>query len=319
MVNTKNNNYELVNYAYTNLLPKCNNMLPPFYIIEPTNKCNFKCSICPNRYYSDNEKGIMSWELFTKIINEIKHVAVVIQLYWMGESFLHDQIFEMIDFCKSFTTAKVMLSTNGSFLDPDNIEKLVSSRLDDLIISMDACDSQSIYAKIRSGGNIADLNRNVYNLLLKNKSMNIVLQFIDLNLNRVEKIKFIEKWKKMKCKINIQCLYSWANQFPELNRMSDNLSPMISTTRAACSDLWYKASIHFNGNVSICCFDWNNTQYIGNLAEDTMLNIWSNDSIAYCRTIHKCLDFSKIKICSNCDSWATYSEYKDLFNFDKNQ
>lgn len=55
--------------------------LPKYYIIEPTNVCNYKCSICPNRLYSKEEQGYMDWALFVRLLSQIKDCAQVIQLY----------------------------------------------------------------------------------------------------------------------------------------------------------------------------------------------------------------------------------------------
>lgn len=309
-----NNNIAKIDDFYTGKGILENNFLPAFYIIEPTNRCNLRCTICPNKDYNEDEIGNMPWELFVKIIDEIKEVALVIQLYWMGEPFLHKHIFNMIEYCKNNTTAKIMLSTNGSFLNSENIERLINSALDEIIISVDACDSQDIYSQIRIGGNLDILNASIEKLIETNKHINIVLQFIDMFLNRTEKIKFIEKWSPMQCKTNIQCLYSWANQFPELNNMSDNLSKIANCTRQPCADLWYKASIHWNGKISICCFDWRSSEVIGDIFSDRIINIWHNKKIQSLRNSHKNRSFDEIKICSACDAWTPKEEYVKLYN-----
>lgn len=53
---------------------------PKYYIIEPTNVCNYKCSICSNRLYSKEEQGYMDWALFVRLLSQINDCAQVIQL-----------------------------------------------------------------------------------------------------------------------------------------------------------------------------------------------------------------------------------------------
>lgn len=286
--------------------------LPPYYIIEPTNYCNYACRICPNRFYKDSEKGFMDFGLFSKILEQIKDVAEVIQLYWLGEPLLHPQIIMMIEACKAKTHAKVMISTNGSLLSEEFAKKLVDARLDKLIVSMDAAASNEIYQSIRCNGNIELLNNNVSNLLKYASTLDITLQFILTFENQCEKEAFIKKWENKGVKISIQCLYTWANQMSELKKMSDYLSPMIAKSRVPCADLWYKMAIHWDGHVSRCCFDWSFDSCVGDVKKDSVFDVWNSAQMRNLRKQHCKADYAGI--CKNCDAWATEEEYDTLFD-----
>ena len=287
-------------------------IMPVYYILEPTNRCNYACGICPNRLYTEDEKGFMPIELFERIINQIKDYAEVIQLYWVGEPLLHPEISKMIALCKRHTSAKIMISTNGSLLSEDVILNLISNRLDKLIVSMDAAESEEIYRMIRINGDLLTLNGNVMALLNHASELDITLQFILTNTNETEKEKFIKKWDKRGVKISIQCLYTWANQLSELRDESFYLSPMVGTTQTACSDLWYKMPIHWNGKVSRCFFDWSFNNTIGDANTQSIAEIWNSDKLRQLRYQH----YNKIFdcLCGQCDAWAVESEYETLFD-----
>ena len=287
-------------------------IMPAFYIIEPTNHCNYACPICPNRLYQSSEKGYMQFSLFEKIIEEIKDFADVIQLYWVGEPLLHPRIYDMIAYCKNNTRARVMISTNGSLLTPESSKRLLESGLDKLIVSMDASDSAEVYAAMRTNGSIDALNDNVRSLLRYADKLDITLQFILTNANEAEKELFIEKWKPFGVKISIQCLYTWANQLPELNGFSSYMSPMIGNAHTPCADLWYKIAIHWNGEVSRCCFDWSFCNTVGSLADSRLAEIWNGEQMQTLRQNHHCLCFDDL--CRGCDAWATEEEYEYLFD-----
>lgn len=290
--------------------------LPRYYIIEPTNLCNFKCPICPNVLYSPGNLGSMSMRLFTSIIEQITGTAEVIQLYWMGEPLLCNDIYEMINICKVSTNAKVILSTNGSHLNPKTINALVNAGLDEIIVSVDAADSQEIYGQIRKGGKLTDLISSI-DLLLQNKgTLRVTLQFIDLYLNRPEKSKFFEKWKSKDCLLQETCLYSWANQLACLNLASDHLSPVANQDRIPCADLWNKMSIHFNGKISACCFDWNFAMVVGDCNDTALLEIWNGNELQSLRNLHFLKKFHGGFLCGQCDAWATPDEYITLFHLD---
>lgn len=289
-------------------------IMPAFYVIEPTNMCNYSCPMCPNKFYKKNEKGFLSRELFIKIIEQICEYADVIQLYWVGEPLLSDDLFWMIKYCKENTAAKIMLSTNGSLLSQEKAELLVKNGLDKLIVSMDATESDSIYRQMRTNGNIETLTTNVNNLLSFASRIDITLQFILTKANETEKDKFIQQWQNKGVKVAIQCLYTWADQMPELKNFSDLLSPMIGTERVPCADLWYKMVIHWNGEVAVCCFDWSFANTIGNVNYETVQEIWNGAKINALRQLHLNGRTNQVKLCKNCDAWATELEYETLFD-----
>ena len=288
-------------------------MLPSFYVIEPTNRCNLKCSICPNSIGYPLKRGYMEWDLFVKIINQIKNVAQIIQLYWMGEPLLHTRLIDMIKYIKKNTCAKVIISTNGNLLNKKIANLLIDSGIDKIIISCDAAESQEVYSQIRTGGDLHLLNNNIISLLEINKNVKIELQFIEMYINKDELKLFFEKWSNYKCEISVSCLYNWAGQMPELNNCSDNLSPVRTTLRTPCKDLWKKMCIHYNGDVSLCCFDWKNSVPLGSAATTALYDIWSCATIEKYRAAHIENNFNDLLLCQNCDAWAVESEYELMF------
>jgi len=292
---------------------KENKILPKFFVIETSSFCNLQCSICPHKNMSETRKGIMSIELFEKIIKNIKEYAEGIQLYWMGEPFLNKKLIHMIKFAKKLTSAKLIVSTNGLMLNEKLIEEVVNSGLDELIISVDAT-RENTYQKIRVGGNLKILESNIIKVLEYKKKMNskikINLQFIKMHLNNDEISEFKKKWEKYDCEISYSCLYSWSNQMPMLNSMSNYLSPVSNTERRPCLDLWNKMCIRFDGLVSLCCFDYNNTVCLGDLAVESVEEIWNNEKITKIRNEHTTGIYKRI--CLLCDSWAIEEEYENL-------
>lgn len=312
MKSNNQKNFALIQEAYYGNV--AHNIMPAFYVIEPTNLCNYSCPMCPNKFYKKDEKGILKRDLFVRVIAQIREYADVIQLYWVGEPLLADDIFWMIKYCKKNTTAKIMISTNGSLLSREKAEALVKSGLDKLIVSMDAAESDSIYKQMRTNGNIDTLNSNVNHLLSLTSQLDITLQFILTKVNEFEKEKFIKQWQDKGVKLSIQCLYTWADQMPELKNFSNLLSPMIGEKRVPCADLWYKMVMHWNGDVAVCCFDWSFENTIGNVNSESVQEIWNGAKIKALRKLHYQGQTDLLKLCKNCDAWATEFEYENLFD-----
>lgn len=286
--------------------------LPPFYIIEPTNYCNYKCIMCPNRLYKSENLGFMSFKIFKKIIDEISKSAIFIQLYWMGEPLLSKNIFHMIQYIKKNSSAKTILSTNGSLLTPQVTELLCKSELDKIIISLDAIESQNVYSKIRCGGNLKQVISNTEFFLQYNRSVDVILQMLCFKANRDEKEKLLERFNQYNYETRFSWLDTWAGSFPEIAEMADEISPLFSVERKACADLWYKATIHWDGSLAPCCHDWNWQINLGNISEKPLIELWNSKKMQELRLLHARKCFNQIPLCQKCTEWAVFEEYKEF-------
>ena len=166
------------------------------------------------------------------------------------------------------------------------------------------------------GGELNTVIVNIKRFLEKNVDTIVILQVISFytNSNELELIK--EQFKEYKCRFKLSWLDTWANKFPDLAKMSPNICPNNKINRKPCSDLWYKASIHWDGRVSICCHDWDSKTIVGDLNKKSMIEIWNSKILDSYRTIHKNSEFEKIDLCRECFEWATIEEY-DEYLLDK--
>lgn len=137
--------------------------------IEPTTGCNFRCTMCqvssPN-FVSKNLK----FHVFKKIIDSNKQL-LNIKLQGMGEPFINKYLFEMINYANQYGIA-VELVSNGSLITKEKIEKITSSFLSRISISIDGATKQT-FEKIRVKSNFDTVISNVRELNnnLKNKKV----------------------------------------------------------------------------------------------------------------------------------------------------
>ena len=120
--------------------------LPLVMMIDPTNRCNFKCVFCATgddrllKTAPLRSLGDMPLDLFKKIIDDIDAFLPSkikrVQLYKDGEPLLHPNIIEMISYAKNSTAiGEVDLTSNGSLIDRNMANALVVSKLDSIRIS----------------------------------------------------------------------------------------------------------------------------------------------------------------------------------------
>ena len=120
---------------------------PPVCLyLEVTNRCNLLCETCPRTFEELEPPADMSWELFTRIVDQVPNVARVV-LHGVGEPMLVADLQRMIRYLKDRGTY-VLFNTNGTLMRPKRFQELIDTGLDELRVSLDAADSKS-YAKVR--------------------------------------------------------------------------------------------------------------------------------------------------------------------------
>ena len=119
---------------------------PVCLYLEVTNRCNLLCTTCPRTYEELEPEADMSWELFTSIVNQFDSIKRVV-LHGVGEPMLVKDLPERIAFLKR-RDIYVLFNTNGTLLSAANGERLLSTGLDELRVSLDAAES-TVFQMVR--------------------------------------------------------------------------------------------------------------------------------------------------------------------------
>lgn len=120
---------------------------PPVCLyLEVTNRCNLLCTTCPRTYVELEPPADMSWELFTRIVDQVPGVARAV-LHGVGEPMLVKNLPKMVRYLKD-RGAYVLFNTNGTVLSERNGRALIAAGLDELRVSLDASTPES-YIKVR--------------------------------------------------------------------------------------------------------------------------------------------------------------------------
>jgi MoaA/NifB/PqqE/SkfB family radical SAM enzyme len=130
---------------------------PYIAYIDPSNVCPLSCPLCPtgNRS-STHRKGLMTFETFRRIYDEVGKYLYELHLYNWGEPLLNRDIAEMVRYAKRIYNPQVIISTNLSGLSDERAEEIVRSGVDLLNVSIDGV-SQETYEKYRVGGNLGQV------------------------------------------------------------------------------------------------------------------------------------------------------------------
>ncbi len=125
--------------------------MPISYSIEPTNHCNLKCPECPSGLGElTRPLGLLKYEDFKNLIDQIKDTGFYVQLYFQGEPYINKNIPKMIKYAQS-KNIYISISTNGHFITEKNVDIILDNAPDKLIFSIDGLDEET-YQNYRVGG-----------------------------------------------------------------------------------------------------------------------------------------------------------------------
>lgn len=251
--------------------------LPHRLWVEPTNHCNLRCIICPNR----NEallpsRGFMDFEMFKDIIDEASGFAYDINLFHRGESLLHPKIYEMIEYVSRKGLVS-RLHTNATILTRENAERIFDSGLHYMSISFDGYDRET-YEGIRKGASFEKTYGNIIEFLRKKRERRAkrpftVLQVIEV-WNEPRKIKdgkkrhFMEAFNGLPLdKVSIRSPHNWAGSYGD--RSPENRIASL------CTFPWYSLTIFWNGEIVPCPQDFYGSLKIGNIRDGGIRKIWN--------------------------------------------
>jgi MoaA/NifB/PqqE/SkfB family radical SAM enzyme len=116
---------------------------PVCLYLETTNRCNLLCTTCPRTYEELEPPADMSWELFTRIVDQYPAISRVV-LHGIGEPMMVKDLPRMVRYLKERGTY-VLFNTNGTLLRPKKGRELIDAGLDELRISLDAAEAKAAY------------------------------------------------------------------------------------------------------------------------------------------------------------------------------
>jgi len=279
---------------------------------ELTNNCNLQC---PNCYSGSGlmarKRGYMDIDLFKKVMKELSPYLYFVNLYFQGEPMLHPLFFSFVNNCLN---TQSIVSTNGHYLSEENSEKLISSGLNKLIISLDGID-QKTYSTYRVNGNVNSVIDGIKNVAIakkkNNSSLKIEIQFLvnSFNENQIPQIRQLAKsvhasigLKSMQI-LDKEDIGSWQPSARRFRRykIKEGEYVLKSSLPDRCARLWFNPVITWDGKVVPCCFDKNAEYVMGDLNNDSFRDIW--DGPKY-RMFRKSILSGRymIEMCRNCTS-----------------
>lgn len=269
---------------------------PVSLIVETTSRCNLRCPMCL-RQYLDYPAGDMEFDLFKRIVDEVRDEAGLIFPWGLGEPLLHPDIFRMIRYC-SEAGLYTVLSTNATLLDQERSRELIESGLDNLIIAFDGTDPQT-YEKYRVNARYDSVKANIIDFLELKREMNsgifVVMQMVRLPDNAHQVGKYRKIWHREGVD---EVRIKEDEVIVEGVAFADRVGKPAQ--RNPCYLLWQgPVHIDFMGNFRPCCYMCNN-EPIGNVKDFSIKALWDSEKMRTLRKAHLDKDLSAFPDCQSC-------------------
>src|SRR3989344_8337517 len=259
----------LFNFIQSNLERHTHNLksLPYVLNIEPAgNLCNLRCPLCPvGNFELKREKGMMKFETFKGIIDQLDESVFYIVFSGWGEPLANKEVFRMIRlardrniFCKLFT--------NATYLTEENIRNLLKSGVNVVRCSFDGLTEET-YLKYRVGSNYAAVMQNFENLKRIKKEMNsgtmVEIQLVVMKHNYHE----ISEFKKLAKRLGFVPILkkafitktehaNWLPEDEKFRRYDKDVArraELEAKEFSFCHAPWQNIFVLWTGEVTACC------------------------------------------------------------------
>ncbi len=273
--------------------------------IDPTSRCNLRCSMCPRTYLKDKGApfplGDISFDFYARLITEgAANGLQSIKLNFLGEPLLYPRLPEMVALAAE-KGLWVMLNTNATLLTEALGRDLLKAGLTDIFFSVDS-PYPAEYEAVRVGANF-------------NKTISNIAAFMELKTYL----------GKNALQTRASMVLPENSEAPDLARIKADYIKLFRNLGVAeigfglpsvmgfdynaayglfpdfiCPDLFRRMFVFWDGPVGPCCGDWERRLIMGNAHEKTIAEIWLDEPYLTLRAAHIEGNYGQIPACRTC-------------------
>ncbi len=303
--------------------------MPVNATIELTNLCDQRCPVCETGAGTlKRNKGSMNFNVYKKIIEKVAPFINTALLYYMGEPFLNNDIYQIISYTKT-KNIFTKICTNGQNIDA---VKLLDSGLDEIQFQIGGV-RQETHSLYRVGSDLETILKNVRSVVMEKKSRikkgipvktKIYLGLILMKHNEQE----LKDFKKLADELGVDgsrieapCVRNMQQGDMFLPNNKDYWIYDSKSYRKGilihknhrpnfCRWMYYSITVTWEGDIIPCCRDVEGEHRMGNLLTDDLRQIWNGRKFREFRTtiLHS---RNVLPMCLLCDG-LTYPSMENI-------
>jgi radical SAM protein with 4Fe4S-binding SPASM domain len=308
-------------------------MLPlPFPLavyVETTNRCNFRCGYCPMSRSDFSEKvggyrdiTLADFDRLCRSLEEGPRLRVL-RFYFMGEPLLNRALPEMISMAHRRGLAeRTELTSNGALLTEETARALAGSGLDYLRISISAVDERRHREVTRTRVPPEKIRENLRRFKELREELGQRRPFLYVKQlaspHEEENARFLELYRGIGDEVVIEAPMNW-NGYEDVDLLSGIYGSKVPSEeggphhfpKRVCPFPFYTLMISANGDVTVCCVDWNKATLVGNAFKESLLSIWRGPALRDLRALHIAGQRKLNPSCANCEFLFTAPDNLD--------
>ncbi len=286
--------------------------------VELTAACDFRCWFCATGK-NLRPKSHMDFEDFKRYAKELRADGVEkLGLFYLGESFLYKQLPEAIEFAKKECGFPwVFLTTNGRMATKERVKMCMEAGLDSLKFSLNWANRQQC---------IDDAGVDAFDVILNNVAAARATRdrveqetgyFCELSASSIkydgeqeaQLADVIETIRPFVDEHYYLPLFSqktlitgdaegrgYRPRAGNIGRIGGEVDPL------PCWVVFKETFITFNGDVAACCFSHDKDFVMGNMKDNSFMEIWNSAGFQNLRTAHINKDVTGTP-CENCAAY----------------
>ena len=272
---------------------------PPCVQIEPTSICNFRCVFCFQTdplltQRKEGHMGQMPVERFKAVIDQIEGHVEFVTLASRGEPLLTKGIEEMLAYASGkFLGFKI--NSNATFLDERRAHAILEAEPNTLVFSADAADPET-YAQLRVNGDFDKVMGNIRRFKeikerdYPNSRTITRVSGVAFDRTRQDHDSIEAFWQDHVDQVAFVDYNPWENAYDnEPNEITD-----------ACSDLWRRTFVWWDGRVNPCDVDYRSFLSPGNVDSESVSEIWTGKGYSKLRELHLERQRQSLSPCRGC-------------------
>ena len=271
---------------------------PPYLQIEPSSICNYRCVFCyqTDASFSDKKSqhmGSMSLDLYKRIVDEAEGNIEFISLASRGEPLVCKDFTKMMEYSiGKFLNLKI--NTNASLMTETHCHALLCGGARTVVFSADAAE-EPLYSQLRVNGKLNRVLRNIERFQKIRETQysktKIISRVSGVLVDEAQNMKAMQKlWDGLVDQISFVKYNPWENVYN---------SPFSHVTQA-CSDLWRRMFIWFDGTVNPCDTDYKSKLSIGDLNGSSISKYWKGNEYQTLRNKHEQGKRKGVSPCNRC-------------------
>ena len=281
--------------------------------IEIGGNCNLRCARCFQNGLLEGPLGSMDFDLYKTIIDEAADAGVcAVKLQGRGEPLTNVRAADCVRYAKDAGIIDVRMTSNGTLLSDKRIANLLDAGLDEMIFSVDAQHIAAFEARAGVESYVM-VEENILDFILYRDLagygtwIEIHTTVNDGSVAASDKAKsnILEMFPGADI-VTVGVLHSFGQegyQLPGVERLDCALP---------CDYLNTRMQVNWNGEIAVCCVDYNRTITMGDATNQSLYSIWNGEGYEAVREAHKSGNRDDIPVCRDCFIGRIYRDMGKL-------